>query len=118
MRFFTSGGLGVRVSGTGDSLSFGHGGNSPGYAAFFVLYPEIGDGVVVMANARSSGPLLMEVVRAVERVYGWPGEDYAPRVSLSPEGLLLRALLWFGLLVLAGGVAWRWHLRRRLAGTS
>ena len=70
-------GMGVPVSGSGASLSFGHGGNSPGYATFWILYPATGDGVVVMADAWSSGALIMEIVRAMERVYGWPG-DYAP----------------------------------------
>lgn len=110
-------GLGIPVSGIGESLSFGHGGNSPGYAAFWVLYPETGDGVVVMANARASGDLLMEVVRAVERVYGWPG-DFAPRESLPFERVILRALFWVGALGLAGVAAWRWYARQSLMHRS
>lgn len=106
-------GLGVPVSGTGDGLSFGHGGNSPGYASFYVLYPATGDGVVVMANATAAGPLMMEVVRAVERVYGWPG-DFAPRETLSLFGWLWRVVLWSGPLVLAVAVAWRWRAQRPL----
>ncbi len=104
-------GLGVPVSGSGESLSFGHGGNSPGYASFFVLYPVSGDGVVVMGNGRTSGALLMEVVRAVARVYEWPGGDYAPRVSLSAEGLMLRLLLAVGGGALAVYIGTRWYRR-------
>lgn len=104
-------GLGMPVSGIGESLSFGHGGNSPGYAAFWVLYPATGDGVVVMANARSSGDLLMEVVRGVARVYGWP-EEYAPRESLPFESWMLRTLLAVGFLGLAGCGAWWWYAHR------
>ncbi len=106
-------GLGLPVSGTGESLSIGHGGNNPGFAAFWVLYPVTGDGVVVMANSTASGDLIMEVVRAVERVYGWPG-DYAPKEDMGVEGWLLRIVLWFGVLWLAGVAAWKWYTRPSL----
>lgn len=65
-------GLGVHVEGTGDSLRFSHSGANAGYRAFFVLYPETGDGVVVMTNSDNGDALGMEVVRAVARAYGWP----------------------------------------------
>ena len=42
------------------------------------MYPERGDGVVVMTNGDEGSALMMEVVRAVARVYEWP--DYAPAV--------------------------------------
>jgi CubicO group peptidase (beta-lactamase class C family) len=110
-------GLGMPVSGTGRSLSFGHGGNSPGYAAFWVLYPESGDGAVVMANARSSGKLIMEVVRAVERVYGWPGE-FAPRENLPFGEWMGRMLLRLAILMMAVVGVWFWYTRRSPATQS
>lgn len=60
-------GLGVHVEGTGDSLRFSHSGANAGYRAFFVLYPETGDGVVVMTNSDNGDALGMEVVRGRKR---------------------------------------------------
>lgn len=71
-------GLGLGVSGTGDGLHFTHGGSNKGYRSYMVAYPNTGDGVVVMTNGDGGDDLMMEVVRGVARVYGWP--DYAPEV--------------------------------------
>lgn len=82
-------GIGPSVQGVGDSFRFSHGGANRGYRAFFVLYPGTGDGVAVMTNSDAGGTLVMEVVRAVARAYGWP--DYEPAVrtvvELAPASL-------------------------------
>ena len=69
-------GLGVGLAGQGRGLRFVHGGSNKGYRSYLVMYPERGDGVVVMTNGDEGAALMMEVVRAVARVYEWP--DYAP----------------------------------------
>lgn len=69
-------GLGVGVAGEGRGLRFVHGGSNKGFRSYLVMYPERGDGVVVMTNGDEGAALMMEVVRAVARVYEWP--DYAP----------------------------------------
>ena len=65
-------GLGPEVYGEGDSLRFSHRGSITGYRAFFVLYPETGDGVAVMTNSEAGGGLMFDVARAVATVYDWP----------------------------------------------
>ncbi|WP_103018846.1 serine hydrolase [Salinibacter altiplanensis] len=65
-------GLGPEVYGKGDSLRFSHRGSITGYRAFFVLYPETGDGVAVMTNSEAAGGLMFDVARAVATVYDWP----------------------------------------------
>ena len=71
-------GLGLGVDGAGRDLRFVHGGSNKGFRSYLVMYPERGDGVVVMTNGDEGSALMMEVVRAVARVYDWP--DYAPAV--------------------------------------
>lgn len=71
-------GLGVGLAGDGQDLRFTHGGSNKGFRSYLVMYPERGDGVVVMTNGDEGSALMMEVVRAVARVYEWP--DYAPTV--------------------------------------
>ena len=71
-------GLGVGLAGEGQDLRFTHGGSNKGFRSYLVMYPERGDGVVVMTNGDEGAALMMEVVRAVARAYEWP--DYAPAV--------------------------------------
>lgn len=66
-------GLGVAVTGTGESRRFSHGGANAGFRSSFVGYAERGAGVVVMTNSDNGAPLAQEIVLAVARVYGWPG---------------------------------------------
>jgi CubicO group peptidase (beta-lactamase class C family) len=66
-------GLGVGVSGSGDSLRFSHGGANAGFRSTFVGFAGTGSGIVVMTNSDTGGPLANEIVLAAARVYGWPG---------------------------------------------
>jgi hypothetical protein len=54
-----------------------------------VAYSETGKGVVVMTNGDNGSQLMMEIVRAVAREYGWP--DYKPTereaIKIDPESL-------------------------------
>lgn len=76
-------GLGPQVVGTGDSLRFSHGGSNAGYRTYFVLYPATGDGAAVMTNSDAGRALMMEVVRAIADVYGWP--HYQPETRTVVE---------------------------------
>jgi CubicO group peptidase (beta-lactamase class C family) len=82
-------GLGFSVEGEGDALSFGHGGSNRGFRAMWTVFPERGQGVMVMTNGDRGGSLVGEIIRAVAEAYDWP--RLGPRVrrvaDLSSEAL-------------------------------
>jgi CubicO group peptidase (beta-lactamase class C family) len=61
-------GLGVAVSGEGDSLSFSHNGRDEGFVADMVMLPNLGRGLVVMMNGVQGG-LMGEIQRAFAEEY-------------------------------------------------
>src|SRR5438270_11286588 len=63
-------GLGVAVSGDGDSLSFSHGGRDEGFVADFFMRPASGRGLVIMMNGVAGG-LMGEIERAFAEEYGF-----------------------------------------------
>lgn len=89
-------GLGPGVSGEGAALAVSHGGSNEGFRAFWVIHPRTGDGVVVMTNGEAGDRVMMEIVRAVAKVYGWP--DFAPAayqsVALAPDVIAAREGDW------------------------
>jgi CubicO group peptidase (beta-lactamase class C family) len=64
-------GLGPGLGGSGDTLLFAHPGGNFGFAAFMMMYPKSGDGIVIMNNG-GNPELNMEIVRAAAMVYDWP----------------------------------------------
>jgi hypothetical protein len=66
-------GLGIQISGSGDSLRFSHGGANAGYRGEFVGYVSGGRGVVVLTNSDAGSRLAAEIMSAVGREYNWPG---------------------------------------------
>lgn len=68
-------GLGVAVGGTGDSISFSHGGRDEGFVATFTMWPKLGRGIFILMNG-VGGPLMTEITRAFGEVTGQP---VAPR---------------------------------------
>jgi len=70
-------GLGLGLSGDGQSLRFGHGGANEGYRCDFQMYLDSGDGAAVMTNSDSGNSLSSEIFRSIAGAYGWP--DYKPR---------------------------------------
>jgi hypothetical protein len=54
-------------------LSFSHpGSNLPGTVSWWTGYPELGKGVVIMANGVKGDILCLEILPAVASAYGWP----------------------------------------------
>jgi hypothetical protein len=82
-------GLGFETSGKGETLRVGHGGATEGYEAQYWLYPKTGDGAVVMTNGARGWSLILEVLRSMSSIYGWPDfkPDHRPRIALSPAAL-------------------------------
>jgi CubicO group peptidase (beta-lactamase class C family) len=63
-------GLGFALAGTGRNRYFFHPGANLGYLSFFFAY-EQGDGVVLMSNQQYSKALMLEVIHALAKQYGW-----------------------------------------------
>ncbi len=65
-------GLGFEIKGSGDSLTFEHGGSNEGFKCNLVAFARGGNGAVVMTNGDQGGVLAQEIVRTVARIYAWP----------------------------------------------
>ena len=63
-------GFGVSLSGDGDLAGFSKDGDTAGFKAIMICYYS-GRGIVVMTNSDNGMSLALEIIRAVERVYGW-----------------------------------------------
>ncbi len=68
-------GLGVRLQGEGEDMSFNHGGATLCWHGQFIAYPERGQGVAVLTNSANGYLLWPEVERGVAHILGWPGWD-------------------------------------------
>jgi CubicO group peptidase (beta-lactamase class C family) len=62
--------LGFAIAGNGANRYFSHPGANLGYLSFFFAY-EKGDGVVLMSNQQYSKALMLEVIHALAKQYGW-----------------------------------------------
>jgi CubicO group peptidase (beta-lactamase class C family) len=63
-------GLGFAIDGYGANRYFSHPGANRGFLSFFFAY-EKGDGVVLMANSQYSKALMLEIIQALAKQYGW-----------------------------------------------
>jgi len=75
-------GLGPAISGSADSVRFGHDGFNEGFESSFTAYVHEGRGAVVMANAGFAFMLIKEILDSIARVYNWPG--YGPTTQQPP----------------------------------
>ncbi len=66
-------GVGYFTEGIGENARFGHTGWNEGYVTKFLMYKYKGLGVVIMLNSNEGKDLMLEIERAIARVYGWPG---------------------------------------------
>jgi CubicO group peptidase (beta-lactamase class C family) len=63
-------GLGFVIAGNGPNRYFWHPGANPGFLAVLFAY-EKGDGLVLMTNCQHSKPLMLEIIHALSKQYGW-----------------------------------------------
>ena len=63
-------GLGFSIAGSGSNRYFWHPGATSGFLAVFFAY-EKGDGAVLMSNQQYSKALMLEIVHAFAKQYGW-----------------------------------------------
>ncbi len=64
--------MAVHIEGEGDGIHFLLSGHCSGFDSFFVFYPQLGQGMVVMTNSSNGIYLIEEVLRAAASVYHWP----------------------------------------------
>jgi CubicO group peptidase (beta-lactamase class C family) len=64
-------GLGFVIAGNGSNRYFWHPGAGSGFLAVFFAYEQKGDGVVLMSNEQYSKALMLEVIQALAKQYGW-----------------------------------------------
>ena len=72
-------GLGFDLHGSGRGLRMTRNGNADGYYTALVLYPNTGQGAVIMTNGQRSELLVRELLRSLAAEYGWSSSDFTPR---------------------------------------
>lgn len=68
-------GLGMRVDGEGEWLSFSHGGSNQGFRTFLLAFPRKGQGLVIMTNGDNGESVMQPVRQAIGREFGWPNSE-------------------------------------------
>ena len=83
---FNGWGLGVSVGGEEGKRWFDHEGLNRGYTCRLFAFATTGQGAVVMSNSENGGPLIMEILRGIAVVYGWPDlqPEEMPAVAVDP----------------------------------
>ncbi|GGF76526.1 hypothetical protein GCM10007301_40510 [Azorhizobium oxalatiphilum] len=65
-------GLGIAVAGTGNDLIAMKRGQSPGYQAYMLFFPQRGQGMVIMTGSESGNVLVDAILKRATGVFGWP----------------------------------------------
>ena len=71
-------GLGIGVRGSGDTLSFSHGGRDEGFDAQLVAFATTGQGAAIMINANDNSRFMGRILDFIGRMYHWPSGASAP----------------------------------------
>lgn len=86
-------GLGLSLAGVGTpAVVFGHSGSNRGYRAQMLLFPERGQGVVIMTNSDRGGDVVAEVMRSLSREYGWPRYQPVEKTPVAADPAVLAAV--------------------------
>jgi CubicO group peptidase (beta-lactamase class C family) len=65
-------GLGGAVSGAGRSLVLMKRGQNIGYQGYMMIFPETGQGIVVMTGSDNGTTLATGIIHRAATLYGWP----------------------------------------------
>ncbi len=65
-------GLGMFVRGQGREFEFYHGGDNTGFHCFMIVFPELGQGTVIMTNGDHGTQLYDEILHGLANAYDWP----------------------------------------------
>lgn len=69
-------GYGFRLEGEHERFKIYMKGKTHGYRSALLIYPSLGQGVVLMTNSENGGVLIDEVLRGLSAIYDWP--DFKP----------------------------------------
>jgi CubicO group peptidase (beta-lactamase class C family) len=90
-------GLGLFLRGEGQDMFFTHsGGNYPGSLSVMWGLPGRGSGVVIMVNGANGYPLMLEILAAIEKEYGWPSYVGVKAAPPPPEAVSENLLPYLG----------------------
>ena len=82
-------GRGFALANGKGGLIFNHSGSVFGYKSYVSVYRDRGRGIAVMTNGDNGYALMMEIVRSVARVYGWPDDGiFRARIVEVPQAIL------------------------------
>lgn len=65
-------GLGVVVNGNGKTLNFRKAGHNAGYHNEMIMFPNSGDGVVIMTNSENGEYIINYIIPLIAQKYRWP----------------------------------------------
>ena len=65
-------GLGGAVAGSGKALVLMKKGQNIGYQAYMLIFPETGQGIVVMSGSDNGTTLATALIRRAAVIYHWP----------------------------------------------
>lgn len=65
-------GLGLKITGEGDTAYFSHPGVNEGFISYLIGYSKLGKGAVIMTNSNNGRYLIKEIIDSIARVYNWP----------------------------------------------
>jgi CubicO group peptidase (beta-lactamase class C family) len=72
-------GLGPVVGGSGELITFTHGGSNAGFMCSLYAFTKQGQGVAIMTNGDMGWQLRSEILRSFSKVYDW--EEYKPSIK-------------------------------------
>jgi len=97
-------GLGVFLSGSGESVRLGHDGEDHGFVATLEAYSRLGLGVAIMTNVYAGERFYRELRAAIAQEYGWPDFLPAERATIQLDPATHDA--YIGKYELAAGPQW------------
>ena len=65
-------GLGVAINGNGKNLNFRKAGHNLGYHNELIMFPNSGDGVVIMTNSENGEYIINYMIALIAQKYHWP----------------------------------------------
>lgn len=79
-------GLGPELDGFGLNRRFMHGGSNESYKAFFEVYIERGEGLIVFTNGANGDAIYAEIRRAAASAFGWPDNQEVLTIDTDKVG--------------------------------